>query len=100
MIVIGGVPYVAAGRGSVPSTPAFTTFGTYVFARSLALTPPYIPPSGWGFVVSPAFSSGFSFLQQNSYYLEDEKIMARYVQFGNSSTSATTQFLWQLVKVS
>lgn len=98
-VIIDGTTYAASGSiTSIPSSPAFTNYqGTYV--RTVALTGPYVPPTGWYFQVWAQTTTGFTIVTNTSTAVgSDKKFNVRHIQVGNNRVSAMTRVGWRLVK--
>lgn len=100
-LVIGGTTYKRSGTiTSIPSSPAFSRFGgTTIYARTVKLSTPYEPPSGWYFKVWAATTSGYTIVTNSSRTTPtDGSFNVRHMQVGNNSISALTGIGWELVK--
>ncbi|VEI13208.1 hypothetical protein [Trueperella bialowiezensis] len=96
-IVIGGTAYATSGTIRIPAfTWAFQQ--PPVYATTVHMPIPYMPPDGWSFQFHMAGSTGFTFLQNIGPGVSNGGVYCRLVQFGNASTTAAHLARWQLVK--
>lgn len=94
-LVVDGQAYEMSGSTTEFTLAAMTqsATGTDVWRTTGTVTPPFTPPTGWGFNYYALTTSGFTAVSRTN----DTTI--RVIQVGASSTSALKRLGWQLVKI-
>ena len=90
VIIVDGVAYRRSGYLSIPSTPAFTAFGS-VYARTVSVTPPDTP-AGYQIQYSPHTTTGYTLV--GTAGRED---IVRIIQIGSNDVTAMTSIRWELI---
>ena len=97
VITVNGVDYQRSGHMDIPSF-SFTSYGD-VYAATVFMPIPYQPPAGWTFAWAMGTTTGYTFLQANSFQMSGDRQSCRIIQIGSASTTAATRATWQLVRI-
>lgn len=97
-IVINGVAYDREGSYATSLPTAWSTSGTWYYARDLTLPAPYTPPAGYGFkldiIEDPA---AITHLAQSTY--SGTSLKFDLAQLANSTVRTVTRISWTLKRI-